>query len=231
MPVMDGYSATALLRQQGHKLPIVALTANAMKGDEDKCLAAGCSGFQPKPIKVDELLSYLADLLGVSSVASNETLTTPDHDVAKPLPQVFDQINAGLAKLRSQAAFGSEPRVPMARKPGAASIATPIRSTLALDDPEFLEIVSSFVIRLRDRVAELEAAWDRRDLPEVAQIAHWLRGAAGTMGFGHFTEPSTTLMRLVHNEQLDQIDDVLAEISHLVSRIRVPVGEELLVGT
>ncbi len=270
MPIMDGYSATALLRQQGHTLPIVALTANAMKGDEEKCLAAGCSGFQPKPIKIDQLLSYLAGLLGATPVASSATAKPTKFETTKPantfaaaeaeLPPIFEQIDAGLAKLRSQAALDSEPiEIPVqpkasqptaalvqsgeeetavrrrARESSARSLTTsatePIRSTLALDDPEFLEIVSGFVIRLNDRVRDLNAAWDRRDLFEVSQIAHWLRGAAGTMGFGDFTEPSTKLMRLVHEEQLDQIEDALWEIGNLVSRIEVLAGEAALAGS
>jgi PAS domain S-box-containing protein len=64
MPVMDGYTASATLRERGHEEPILALTANAMKGFEQRCLDSGCTGFLTKPIDIDVLLSELAGLLG-----------------------------------------------------------------------------------------------------------------------------------------------------------------------
>jgi CheY-like chemotaxis protein len=68
MPEMDGLEAAATIRADevgtGHRIPIVALTAYAMKGDEERCLAAGMDGYITKPIAVDDLFRAIAACLG-----------------------------------------------------------------------------------------------------------------------------------------------------------------------
>jgi len=61
MPVMDGYQAMKAIRKNPHfeKLPIIALTAKAMKGDRHKCVAAGANDYLAKPVNTDKLLSLL----------------------------------------------------------------------------------------------------------------------------------------------------------------------------
>jgi HAMP domain-containing protein/CheY-like chemotaxis protein/signal transduction histidine kinase len=65
MPEMDGYQTMALIRQQAQfrRLPIIALTAKAMKGDREKCLEAGASDYLAKPVNTDQLLATLRSWL------------------------------------------------------------------------------------------------------------------------------------------------------------------------
>jgi PAS domain S-box-containing protein len=65
MPVLDGLAATTAIRQRegegGRRVPIVAMTANVLAGDKERCLAAGMDGYVSKPIRVNELLAAIAD--------------------------------------------------------------------------------------------------------------------------------------------------------------------------
>ena len=76
MPEMDGFEATAAIRTRekydGTHVPIIALTANAMKGDRERCLAAGMDGYLSKPIVSRELDELLEKYLGGQTVRIRE---------------------------------------------------------------------------------------------------------------------------------------------------------------
>ena len=83
MPEMDGFEATAAIRERekhtGGHIPIVAITAHASEGDQEKCLLSGMDGFTTKPIRTSELFAVIEKILG--------DIPKPESpEVAKPLP-------------------------------------------------------------------------------------------------------------------------------------------------
>lgn len=68
MPDMDGYEVTARLRRMDEvcRVPIIALTANVMRGDRERALEAGCSGYIQKPLDIDKLPGQVASFMGRS---------------------------------------------------------------------------------------------------------------------------------------------------------------------
>src|SRR5690606_19731312 len=60
MPVLDGYAAAKALRERGFDKPIIALTANAMKQDERRCLESGCDDYLSKPLSRATLVNTIA---------------------------------------------------------------------------------------------------------------------------------------------------------------------------
>jgi len=84
MPRMGGLEATRIIRDReratGGHLPILALTASAMRGDEEKCLEAGMDGHVTKPIAASDLLRNLAQVLAAFPVERGRTQPGPSDE-------------------------------------------------------------------------------------------------------------------------------------------------------
>ena len=95
MPDMDGYMAAEAIRawEQSNNLPptpIIALTANALKGDRDKCLKAGMNDYLTKPVKKDEMLQAVKHWLEQSPQNPNHKGNKANNDLALPITKKFE---------------------------------------------------------------------------------------------------------------------------------------------
>jgi PAS domain S-box-containing protein len=163
MPVMDGFTAVAAMRRRGLDVPIVALTAHAMKGFAVQCYEAGYSDYFTKPIDIDRLVAKLAQLLGAEDRG-------PAGDVL-PAPMVV----------------AAAPGLPGDSAP-RAGLSTGAARPHGLD-----ALADRFAARLGGRLAEMSSAWEALSYDALADLAHWLKGAGGTVGFTQFTAPAKQL--------------------------------------
>ncbi len=157
MPVLDGLTAVGRMRAQGIDQPVVALTAHAMKGIEERCLEAGYSHYMTKPIDIDGLLALMAELLQAEPVTEALADATQPHPVA-----------GGVV---------------------AGNRAEPVRSRLA-GQARFQPLIERFAVRYREQVAAMTSAVQGGDFDQLADLAHWLKGAGGSLGFDMLTEPA-----------------------------------------
>jgi len=74
LPIMDGWEATRCIKADAKvaHIPIIALTAHAIAGDRERCLAAGCDEYESKPIKFPRLLAKIEQILGLESTADGK---------------------------------------------------------------------------------------------------------------------------------------------------------------
>jgi signal transduction histidine kinase/CheY-like chemotaxis protein len=161
MPVLDGYDTTREIRrreaeQQRSPVPIVAMTANAMLGDREKCLAAGMDDYLPKPIRPDVLDEKLAHWLPPSqpeapaldraqldtlrSVFSADEMSDVLHQLATTITTELDRINDAIAHRDRPGLLGATHRLKnsagMMGAAGLAEAAAALESRVSSDDSD-----------------------------------------------------------------------------------------------
>ena len=120
MPVMDGYAATRAIRAQekesgGGRLRVVALTANALPGDSDACLAAGMDGYLSKPFTIQKLGNILSKWLSVEMQkepgGAAEAPVEPDVTAMPPISPIDKSVLDGIRELEGPGTHGFFERI------------------------------------------------------------------------------------------------------------------------
>ncbi|HEY4262337.1 MAG TPA: Hpt domain-containing protein, partial [Schlesneria sp.] len=85
-----------------------------------------------------------------------------------------------------------------------------------VDDQEFADIVTEFVDRFRLKLMEMHQAHSCEDWQTMAELAHWLAGAGGSAGFPILTDAARDLETKLHKNDLEEVDDLLDRLDHLL---------------
>ncbi len=188
MPELDGLDATMVIRayEEGHKLhhcPIVALTANAMRGDRERCIDAGMDDYLVKPIVKAKLLSMIQTWAGVR--ATNQTSTQQERE---------HQSNCGspvVGELKQIVPPQPEPAIESERL-----------HELAEDfGVEVLqEIVSEFYQDVDEALVTLSSAVGVGNAEEVRNVLHLIKGCASNLG-------ATALVELCETAKHDLLEN------------------------
>ena len=156
MPVMDGLTATRRLRALPglEKLPVVAMTANAMQQDRDACLAAGMDDFVFKPIDPEKLWAVLLTWLKPRRTVPGDPkppAETPSEPAALPVSLAGVDMELGLRRVLGK-------------------------------KPQYLSLLRKFLAGQKDTAAAIRAALDGNDLETAERLTHTMKGVAGNIG-------------------------------------------------
>jgi len=198
MPEMDGYEATAAIRlREGHAqhTPIIAMTAAAMDGDRETCLAAGMDDYITKPVRPDAIAAMLERWIDTSVLAGADPVAGGDA------PPEDD----GPAEL--------EPPLDEAR----------IELLRDLDDGEgavLAEIIDEYLAQTADAGEQLAAVLAEHDPHAVERTAHTLKGASANMGADRLAAVLAQVEACGRSGDLDAAGVLMAQLDAELSRVR-----------
>jgi PAS domain S-box-containing protein len=208
MPEMDGYEATMAIRQLDsakRKIVIVAMTANAMKEDRDRCIACGMDDYLSKPIRKEDLAQKLAEwetrifaqnanafsepISPKITVAINDSasLLEPSSHIYKSLPLIdwsyIDNISDGNAEFKT-------------------------------------ELLQIFFDSTSKSLENLASAIAENNYHEIVRVAHSIKGSSSNLGIMSVAAIAADLEQIGHNQKPDNIKELLETMQDLFSQLQ-----------
>lgn len=212
MPVMDGYTATRIIRSSSDfdSLPIIAMTAHALKGTEDKCIEVGMNDYISKPIDEDHLGKVLLKHIDLSARELVAPPTTgrikSSYEPWEDMPQEIDDIDLDQ-----------------------------VLRNLGGDTGLFRNILKLFLVNYKDVGDKFKKYLENGETEKAKLLIHSLKGTAGNIGATAVSAAAKKLDGCLKSEDEEQINMALEEFiehhAHLISSLEksnvIPLVEPL----
>jgi CheY-like chemotaxis protein len=214
MPEMNGFEATAAIRERqkqpdkfpnyGQSIIIVAMTANAMQGDRDKCLEAGMDDYISKPVRPEDVRK-IVELWGPKAMEPN------------PAPPPA----AGTPTLQSVAESNEKPNA--RNETPTEELPVDMERLMEFTDgsaENLRELVELYLTQTTEQLQKLRAAVVASDAAEVRRVAHSCAGASATCGMRHLVPLLRELEKQGRDGKLIDADNIFEKTSREFQRIR-----------
>jgi len=203
MPEMDGLEATQRIRERerhcGGHIPIVAMTARAMKGDRERCLEAGMDGYLSKPIRSKDLLAAIRAVVGGTPLRNDAC----------------------------SAAFSEAEEPPPATTCHEAVDWAAARKTVAGDERLLRMVIEACIEEHPRLMEELRRAVSQGRAPDIAHAAHAIKGSIRTFGATRAFDLAYQLETMGRNEEVSQAAEVLRVAEQEFERLMKALAEYL----
>ncbi|MBA2114430.1 ammonium transporter [Bremerella alba] len=194
MPEMDGFEATRKIRQMASSdlpklqgMPIVALTAQAIKGDQDRCLAAGMNDYVMKPVNRQQLIqTILKQLDQRMSPVSDQASGDVAEQASSGIPDAIHQEQISLAELRERCGN---------------------------DESLIQRVLQKFTVKAKSEIALLGQHVQNRNMGQVIQVAHSLKGMAANVAAQPVSSVAGTIESAAREQQAEGYERLMQDLS------------------
>ena len=197
MPEMNGYEATETIRKNGSDVPIIAVTASAIKGEKDKCLACGMTDFLTKPFKKKDIQPVLNKWKGLKHPGGGERPQDPVITV-EPEPQ------SGSGQEDLSQVFDFEAAV----------------ETFLGNRETVLNLVKGYIAKVEGQLEELKSCISAADLESCREVAHSIKGSALNLSMNELGEAAKELEYSSRDGELDRSAQNLVRVESAFERLK-----------
>ncbi len=231
MPIMDGWTATEILRKElALPIPILAMTAGVMTAEREHCLAAGMNDVISKPIDIDQMLGMLTRYLS----AEQPALADATSGAAPAAPATATPVSTAAASAEAEARPAPVPG--QVTTPPASGVFDPAKiMALAKGNPALVKtlagVIQNMINHARQDFDQAVSHWQQANAEQAARTLHTMRGSIGTLGARDFAAAALTLENAISQQDQQRVPGLISQadqqLSLTISSVQAWLNEQM----